>query len=464
MLAWAAGSLLLMMVSTGPEPPPMNLAPDLPVLAFALAVTTLTVILFGTLPAFRTTRLELASSLKEGRGVVGAPLRNGLARSLVVGQVALSLALLGGAGLFLQSLMNLLHVDTGFDKENALVTGFDPVGGGYEDDMRLKNMMQRVEERVAAIPGVQAASFAFFVFNGGGWTQPAIVPGRPPSDRDPDVDHNIVGSQYLNAMRMPVVLGRGLTSQDRRESPRVAVINETMARVYFPGGSPVGRTFAVGDGPLWQNIEVVGVVRDAKYIDLEERPMPAAFYPHAQHRGFLYNFVTRYSGDAKSLIPQIRRAVAEIDPNLPVGESSTLTQLVDASVQNRRLVAQLCTLFAILAAMLACIGIYGVMSYGIARRTNEFGIRMALGAKRGNVLWMVLRETLWLVLIGVAIGVGLTVVSSRLVQSMLFGVKPSDPLVLAAAVLVMTAVGLFAGWLPARRATRIDPMIALRYE
>jgi predicted permease len=278
------------------------------------------------------------------------------------------------------------------------------------------------------------------------------------------VDHNIVGPQYLNAMRMPILLGRGLTAHDDAAAPQVAVINETMARRYFPGGSPLGRTFSIGKDKPWQNIQVVGVVRDARYMDLDEKQAPAAFYPHAQHNQYLYNFVVRYRGDLKELAPRIRRAFAEVDPNLPVGDMTTLSQLIDDAVVNRRMVAQLSTLFGGLAAFLACIGIYGVMSYGVARRTNELGVRMALGAARHNVLWMVLREGLGLVGIGVAAGLVLAIGASRLLQSFLFGAKPFDPVVIGAAVLIMAAVALFAGFLPARRATRIDPMVALRYE
>jgi predicted permease len=463
-LAWGAGRLLVAMVSTGPDPLPMRLAPDAQVLGFALAVTILTVLLFGTVPAFRATRLELAPSLKEGRGITGGPMRNHLARGLIIGQVALSLALLAGAGLFLRSLVNLMNVDAGFDRQNALVVGIDPLGAGYQNGARLEDMMQRVEERVGAVPGIQAASFAFFVFNGGGWTNPVIVPGRPKSEHDPDVDHNIVGAQYLGAMKMPIVLGRGLSARDGWASRKVAVINETMARVYFPGGSPLGRSFSIGDSAPWQNIEVIGVVRDAKYMVLEERQKLAAFYPHAQHRGFLYTFIARYAGDPKTLIPRIRTAVSEVDPNLPVGDFATLADVVDASVAKQRLVALLSTLFGILAALLACVGIYGVMSYGIARRTNEFGIRMALGARQGDVLWMVLGETLWLALAGAAIGIALALTSSQLVKSVLFGLEPSDPIAIGMATVLMVGVALLAGWLPARRATRIDPMIALRYE
>jgi predicted permease len=467
-LAWFGSRLLLTMVNTGSDPLPVRVDPDLSVLGFTLGVTVLTVLLFGTVPAFRATRLDLTPVLKQGApsrsGIVGGSHRNRLSRGLIVAQVALSLALVAVAGLFLRSLINITKVDTGFDKQNVLLAGFDPVAGGYKNDARLQSMMARVEERVGAIPGIHAASFAFMVFDGGAWTDPIRVPGRPGSDRDPEVYHNIVGPQYLSVMKMPLVLGRGFSPIDDATSRRVAVINETLARIYFRGASPIGRTFLVGDASPAEQVEVVGVVKDAKYTSLQENPKPAAFYPHSQHRGFLYNFVARYTGNPKTLIPEIKQAVSEIDSNLPVGDFTTLAQVVAGRMATQRLVAQLSAFFGILAALLACFGIYGVMSYGIARRTNEFGVRMALGAKQANIRWMVLREALGLALVGVALGSALAFSSGRLIQSALFGLRPSDPVVLGLAILLMIAVALFAGWLPARRATRIDAITALRYE
>ncbi len=461
-LAWGADKLLLAMAAGSGEAQPLAVGPDAHVLGFTLFMTILTVLGFGTVPALRATRVDLAPSLKEGRGMVGGQPHSLLARGLLVGQVALSLALLGGAGLFLRSLANLMHVDTGFDKRNVLVLEIDPVAAGYRDDDRLRAMMQEVEANVSAVPGVEAASFAFMVFAGGGWTEPVTVSGRSRSDRDPDVDHNIVGSQYLRAMRIPVLLGRGLSERDTAASRRVAVINEAMARVYFPDGSPLGRTFSVGGNEGWRDIEVVGVAKNAKYMDVEERQRLAAFYPYPQHHGFLYNFVVRHAGGAKAALPRIRRAVGEVDANLPVGDVLTLEQLVDRSVVKQRVVAQLSTLFALLAALLASVGIYGVTSYAVARRTNEIGVRMALGAQRADVLWMVLRETLRLALAGGAVGIALALTFGALVERLLFGLKPADPAAIGAATGLMIAVALLAGWVPARRATRIDPMAALR--
>jgi predicted permease len=406
----------------------------------------------------RATRTDLTGALRLGRGIA----HNRLAKGLIVGQVAFSLALLCGAGLFLRSLVNLRHVDIGFDDQNVLVAWVD--APGYRDDARLRRMMARVEENLGAVPGVRAAAFAFSVFNGMQRTDTVRVTGRAASDHDPAVHHSTGGYQFLDAMGMRIVAGRGLTRDDTSTSPKVAVISETMARDYFPGVSPVGRHFSVGDEAPWQDIEVVGVVKDAKYMTVNEETMPAAFYPETQHNGFLPSLVIRYSGDAGGMVRQVRSAVASVDPGVLVTEFKPLHELVDRSMTQQRVLAQLSAAFAVLAALLACVGIYGVMSYGIARRTNEFGIRMAMGAKRGDVLGLVLRETITLAAIGVGCGLVIALTSGRLVDGVLFGLQPHDPLAIGMATALMVAVALGAGWAPARRATRIDPMAALRHE
>ena len=469
-LAWWAMRLLLQLVSTGSGAVPLQVSLDQTVLGFTALIGLVTVLLFGTVPSLYATRFELTPSLKEGRATTSGRSSNLLARGLVVAQVAASLVLLVGAGLFLRSLVNLTNVDTGFDKHNVLMTSIDASGAGYHEDARLEAMMQQVEDRVNRLPGIQSASFSFSVF-GGGWINIILVPGRPMNDHDPDVFHNLVGSRYLDAMGTPIVLGRGLLPQDSMTSKRVAVINETLARAYFAGESPIGRTFSVASDSGEeshqadrQNIEVVGVVKNAKYEGLEEKQTPAAFYPHAQHPGFLYNFVARYTGDRQIASSAIARTVNAVDPNLPVDDFTTLNQAVDDSVLNHRLIAQLCTFFGLLAVLLACIGLYGLMSYGVTRRTNEFGVRLALGANRGNVVWLVLRETLVLIAFGVVIGLAIVPTVSHFIVSLLFGLKPYDALSVISAIFALSAVALLAGYYPARRAARVDPMIALRYE
>jgi predicted permease len=371
--------------------------------------------------------------------------------------------LLLGAGLFLRSLNNLMGVDSGFDKENVLVIGIDPAASGYKDDARLESMMQQVEDRVSSLRGISGTSFVFYLFGGGAWRTSIQVPGRTESDLG--VNHNVVGPGFFDALKMPIVLGRGLDVHDTLASRRVAVINETMASVYF-NNSPIGRTFSIGDDPDTQNLEVVGVVKDAKYEHLDERQRPASFLPHAQHIGgrFLYMFVARHAGDLARVIPEIRAAIREVDPSLTLGEITTLEQLVEDSVVDKRMVAQLSTFFGAVAALLACIGIYGVISFGSARRTSEFGIRMTLGARRSHVLWIILADTLQMAILGTAIGVFLAIASGSLIQSQLFGVSSRDPVTITLAIFAIVAVALLAGYLPARRAMQIDPMVALRHE
>jgi len=467
-VAWWAMHLLLRMVSTGTEAVQLQVSLDSQVLVFTALVAMLTVVLFGVAPAFYAIRVELIPSLKEGRGTTSSQSTSRLARGLIIGQVALSLILLVGAGLFLRSLQNLINIDTGFDKHNVLISSIDEIGAGYKEDARLESMMQRVEDRVNALPGVHGTSFAFTVFNQGGWTTKVRVPGRPLNDHDPDVNHDIVGARYFNALGLPILLGRGFVPEDSVGTKRVAVINETMARTYFGGESPLGRTFTVGDGSPqdgeWQNLEIVGVVKDAKYMGLGEQQMPAAFYPHSQHIGYRYYFIARYAGDKDATARAVAQIVSDIDPNLPVYDFTTLAQVVDDSVLNHRLVAQLCTFFGLLAVLLASIGIYGLMSYGVSRRTNEFGVRLALGADRRHVIWLVLRETMLLVAAGLLIGLVTVPAISRFVGSFLFGLKPYDAISIGSAVFVLSLVALLAGYLPARRAAKVDPMIALRYE
>jgi len=460
-LASLASRLLLIMVSTGPQPLPLNVSPDARVLAFTFVLTLMTAVLFGTAPALHATRIELVSSLKE-RGATSARARSPLGKVLIVSQVGLSLVLLAGSGLFLRSLVNLSRVDTGFDKQNVLEFHVDEASVGYKEDARVANLYRQIEQRVAAQPGIRADSFSFFTFNQGEWTGPVSIQGQVKSIPK-DVVKNVVGSGYFQAMEIPLLVGRRFGPQDLANSQKVAVINQTMARTFFPNESPIGRRF--GDDPEHANaIEVVGVVKDAKFQSLEEKPHAALYIPYSQHIQYLNDFEVRYSGDAHAIIAEVRRAIGEVDGNLPVSGVTTLAAEVDDSIVNQRLVAQLSTFFGLLAVFLACIGIYGLMSYAVTRRTNEIGIRMALGAGRSSVQWLVMREVFLLVGIGLAVGVPAALAGGRLVSTMLFGLTAADPFSLVAAVTLLLAAALLAGYLPARRASRVDPMEALRYE
>ena len=463
--SWASEALLAM-VSAGPERLPLNVAPDARVLAFTLLLSLGTALLFGIAPALRATRVDLSPSLKEGRGMAAVASRSPLAKVLIVTQVALSLVLLIGAGLFLRSLANLASVDEGFNNENVLLFAIDPVDVGYKEDARLANLYQQIEQRVSALPGVRAASVSFFTFNQGEWSTLVSVQGSTSTPENMhDVMHNVVGPGYFATMGIPLLVGRAFGPQDTEKSPKVAVINETMARRFFPGGSPLGRRFGIGDDPKNSNdIEVVGVVKDAKYESLREEPQPAAYYPYTQRIGYYYDFEVRYSGDPQAIVSEVRRAVGEVDRSLPLTYGNTLAQQVERSITSQTLVAQLSTFFGLLAVFLACIGIYGLMSYAVSRRTNEIGIRMVLGAGRSSLLWMVMRESLTLVMIGLAVGLGAALAATRVVASQLYGLEPHDPATVAAAVCLLLAVAAFASFVPARRASEVDPMAALRYE
>jgi predicted permease len=464
--AWWASNGLLAMVPHGPEPLPLNVAPDARVLVFTFIVSLATALLFGTAPALRATRIDLSPSLKEGRGAVSVASRTPLAKALIVSQVALSLVLLIGAGLFLRTLVNLSNVNTGFNKENVLLFGIDPPSVGYKEDLRLVSLYQQIEQRVCALPGVRAASISFFTFDQGGWTDSVSVSGHTPTPEDHVVvTHNVVGPGYFATMGIPLLLGRAFGPQDTGASPKVAVINETMARGYFPGGSPIGRHFGLGDDPKHSNdIEVVGVVKDAKYQSLRERPSAAAYYTYTQRVQYLNDFEVRYSGKPQAIIPEVRHAIGQADHSLPVAYQGTMVEQVNRSMAGQTLIAWLSTFFGLLAAFLACIGIYGLMSYAVMRRTNEIGIRMALGAERSGVLWMVMRESLMLVAAGVVIGIPAALAATRLVSSVLYGLKATDPITITVSALAMIAVAALAGYLPARRATKVDPMVALRHE
>ena len=465
-LALWSSDVLLAMVPHGTEPLSVNVAPDARVLGFTFVVSLATALLCGIAPALRATRIALGPSLKEGRGAVSVASRTPLAKALIVLQVALSIVLLIGAGLFLRTLANLSDVDAGFNRENVLLFGVDPPSVGYKLDSRLVSLYQQIEQRASAVPGVRAASISFLTFDQGGWFNPVSVTGRTPTPDDSLTPiHNVVGPGYFATMGIPLLLGRVFGPQDTAASPKVAIINETFARRYLPSGLPIGRHFGLGTDPIHSNdIEVVGVVKDAKYTNFQEPPIPAAYYPYTQIVQYWNDFEVRYTGKPEVIIPEVRQAIGQVDHSLPVAYEGTLVEQVNHSMAGQTLIAQLSAFFGLLAAFLACIGIYGLMSYAVTRRTNEIGIRMALGAERSGVLWMVMRESMVLVAAGVGIGIPVALAAGRLISNVLYGIKATDSTTIALSALVMVAVAALAGYLPARRATKVDPMVALRYE
>ena len=464
-------ALLLKMATPGPDPVPLNLTPDLRVLGFTLAVTVLALLLFGTLPAFRAAGLEFTPALKDGRGTSSVSTRGALARSLIVGQVALSVLLLVVAGLFVRSLVHLYDVDTGFDKHNVLVFSLDSSTANLPhgaDEIRSVRLQEQIEERALAIPGVQSSSFAFFTFNQGGWTDRVLFSGvtRTPANGE-NVAFNIAGNGFFSAMGIPLIAGRTFNSQDSQNSPKVAVINELMARRFFPNSSPIGHRFAIGETPDHPaDIEVIGVVKYAKVFALGEDPQMAAYFPCTQSPGFFGNFVVRYAPGAsrQQIVSGIRSSIAKINPNILVNSVSSLEEQVDDSIATQSLIAQLSAFFGLLAVFLACIGIYGLLSYSVARRTSELGIRLALGAQSHALLWLILRECMLLLVLGLAIGVPVALGSTHILKSLLYELNPLDPTAISIAIAAVSVMTIVAAWLPARRATKIDPVQALRTE
>jgi predicted permease len=463
-LASVANRLLLRMVSGGLDTIPLDVSIDTGLLLFTLAVTIATALIFGTIPAFRGTRLQLTDTLKAGRGPQGTSGKNPLAKTLVISQVALSLVLMVGAGLFLRSLVNLNHVDIGFNKENVLRLEIDSSSAEYTPgEPREVALNQQIEERVSALPNVKAASFSAFTFHEGSWNSNVVVPGMN-IDEDINVKHNVVGVGYFATMQIPLLAGRNFSPSDTSSSQTVAIISEHTAKALFPLGNPIGRHYRLGDNKPENDVIVIGVAKDVKFNDLAEEPVNLDYFPYTQHPWSFGDFEVRYTGRFAAVAAAVQQTIHSIDRNLPITRVTTLDEQVARSITNQRLVAQLSAFFGLLAVFLSCIGIYGVMSYVVTRRTNEIGIRMSLGAGRSNMLWMVLREILILVSIGVVIGIPVTLAGDRLVSKMLFGLRPSDPVTLVGATTILLIVAAIAGYLPARRASLVDPMVALRYE
>jgi predicted permease len=471
-LAWKASALLLQMATPGPDPVPLNLTPDLPVLAFTLGLTVLTALLFGCFPALRATGFEFTPALKDGRGSSTASARGALARSLIVGQIALSVLLLVVAGLFLRSLIHLTSIDTGFDKQNVLLFSLDSstadLPHGTPDEIRSVHLQEQIESRVQALPGVQSDGFAFFTFNQGGWSDLVLFQGIPRTPGNAqETFFNIVGNGFFPTMGIPLIAGRTFNSQDTQNSPKVAVINQSMARRFFPNGSAIGQRFAVGETPDHPGeIEVIGVVKDAKYTALDEGSLMAAYFPCTQNPGFYGNFVVRYAPGAeqRAIVSGVRNSITQINPHILVNSVNSLEEQVNDAIAAKALIARLSTFFGITAVFLACIGTYGLLSYSVARRTSELGIRLALGAQSSTLLWLILRECLLLLLIGLFIGIPVSLSSTRLLKSLLYELSPLDPIAIWTAILAVAAMTIAAAWLPARRAAKIDPMQALRAE
>jgi predicted permease len=464
--AWWTGALLLEMLPFASGAQTLSASPDMRAIAFAFAGALLTAILFGLAPALQSTRPALVSTLKDESGsVVGGTGHARFRKGLVVAQVGLSLLLLAGAGLFARSLYNLKTLHPGFQAEQLLGFSLDPSLNGYSRERAIA-FFQQLEQQLALLPDVRSASASVIaLMTNSEWSSTVKVEGykaKEGEDMNPSV--NGVGPGYFATMGQPLVNGRDFSVKDVTGAPRVAIINETMAKYFFGADDPLGRHIGWGRDKT-PDIEIVGVARDSKTATMRQEAKRFVYVPYMQEEEIgQITFYVRARGEAAGVGASVRQVAKRVDPNLPIFDMKTMTSVMDESLFIERMVAALSVAFGGLATLLAAIGLYGVMSYTVARRTREIGIRMALGAERSSVMWLVLKEVALMVGIGVGVGLPLAVALSRVVQSQLFGLSAHDPLALVASAVVLAVVALAAGYLPARRATRVDPMLALRYE
>ncbi len=459
---------------------PVQATPSPLVLAFAFLLSLLTGIAFGIVPAWISSRSNPAEALRGmGRSTGDRSLLP--QKTLIVLQGALSLVLLVGAGLMTQTLRNLERQNFGIATANRYVIHIDPMGAGYKLD-QIRTVTQRLEDDFKALPGVKSAGLALYsALEGDNWSEGIFVEGRP---APPPGEHNFaswdrVSPQFFQTVGQPVIRGRGITDQDTATSQMVAVVNQAFVKKFFPREDPIGHHFGVFDQKYSHSFEIVGIVADAKYNNPRGEFRPMYFRPLTQLQSYVteHNFVVaegrslypnsitvRYTGDTATLESMARRTLANINPDLTVISFKSLDYQVAGNFNEERLISRLTGLFGILALLLASVGLYGITAYSVARRINEIGVRMALGANRGNVVAMVMRRALVLVAIGLIIGIPIALTGGRLVRNQLYGVSTYDPLTLAGAVLILAASAALAGFIPARRAASIEPIQALRIE
>ena len=444
---------------------------DLRVLGFTLGLSLLTGIVFGLVPAMRATRVDLTPALKDsGRGS-SASARSWLSKSLVVVQVSVSVLLLIGALLLVKSLRNLKNVEPGFNANNLLLFNVDPSLIGYKED-RLVDLYQQMFARLEAAPGVQAVTFSRHpLLAWSSTTDSVYIPndlGPDGKPRERDAKLHYIRENFLKTMEVPLLSGRTFTEHDDARAPKVAIVNKLFSLVYFGDLSPVGKRFSF-DPEKPNEIEVIGMAEDSRYTSQREDVEPTVYLPWRQtlRRVGAMTFNVRTTGDPLSVVSGIREAVRQVDSNLPISNIRTQLEQANETLSMERLFAKLLSFFGLIAQLLAAIGLYGVLAYSVSQRTHEIGIRMALGANRARVLRMVLRQGMTLTVVGVAVGVGAAFVLTKYVEtltSMLFGIEARDPVTFIAIPLGLTLVALLACLLPARRATRVDPLVALRYE
>ncbi|HEX6719260.1 MAG TPA: ABC transporter permease [Pyrinomonadaceae bacterium] len=448
---------------------PLDTRPDAGILAFTAGVSILAGVLFGLIPAVQASRTNLSSAMKEKNRMRGGFMRLNLSSLMVVLQVGLSMVLLTGAGLFARSLVKLQSEDLGFDRNNVLVLGIDPRLAGYKPT-ELATLYRQIIDRLSSLPQVRDVSIATYAPLSGTRRSSSIkITGYAPRpDEDMETQDILAAPKYAETLGMPLLRGRDIDVRDTPSSTRVAVVNQSFADHYFKDQNPIGRSFTFDeDDNKGAPLEIIGVVGDIKNEDARDKPEPTVYRPILQvqdESAYSATIHIRTQADPTPLTPQVRQMLNQIDDKLPIFGVTTMNDQLRENLNQERLIAQLVSFFGALALILACIGLYGVMAHGVARRTNEIGIRMALGARGANIAWMILRETFYLVLAGLILGVPVALFGAKLIAAQLFGLSPTDPLTLIGAAVVLALVAMLAGYVPARRASRVNPLNALRYE
>jgi predicted permease len=447
---------------------------DWRVFAFTAGATILTGLLFGLAPAFAASRAEVSHGLKEAAQTTTRRRKGMSGKALVGFQIALSTLLVIGAGLFLRTLAGLKAVNVGFRTDHLLLMGINPPQKRYPWGHE-QALHQRLEAAIAAIPGVDQVAPALEPYLSDDRSRTTFLPegeGYSPEKGQAEY-YNVVGNRFFQTLQIPMVGGRAFGDQDTQGSAKVGIINESLARSRFPGQNPIGKRFVISshdsDGPrdtlVRNGIQIVGICADVRYATLRTDPPPQFILPYVQQLSvgsMTYEIRTRMNPEA--ILPTLRRTVQQVDPDLPLANVRTQDQQIEADLQQERIFVTLTSGFGLLALALAAVGIYGIMAYSVAQRTNEIGIRLALGAQPGQVRGMILRETTWLAGAGIVAGVAVALVLTRLVKSMLYGIQPYDPLTLSAGVGLLLTVALVASWIPARRAAGVQPIEALRHE
>ena len=461
---------LTLLLSNGRANFTLHAALNWHVLGVAAALSLLTGVVFGLAPALQATRVDVMPALKETRA--GQPRakqvfwRAGLSQMLVVCQVSISLVMLVAAGLFVRTLSNLQSIDVGFNRENVLLFQLDARKAGHKDP-EISAFYDDLRARFSTIPGVRSVSLEQDSLINAGHGLPISVAGSPP---DPANRYLTVGPAYFTTMQIQILAGRDFDERDRPGSPAVAVINEEFAKVNFGDRNPLGQRLTLWKpgqkNVVGREMEIVGVSRNTRYGGLTRAIPPVVYmlFDQGYPMPAQMVYVLRTSGDPLVHVNSVRELVRQADPRVPVSEVRTQTTDIDRTINQEITFAKLCSGFAILALVIACVGLYGTVSYSVSRRTGEIGIRMALGAQRGRIVWMVLREVLVLSAVGLAIGMATALGTSKFVASFLYGMKPNDPLALTLAVMTFLGAALVAGYVPAWRASRIDPMTAVRRE